>query len=161
MCGHGHKNECQEITGCSPSATEAESHKAFEKHAELSGQLSLHLQWRISPPSLRACRHPTSLLLFLKPTAAPLGKQMNCGCSFPRISFFKSHAGSTCPQGGWHSCPALNLMFSFAQLALDLWSQKQLLLVWVHTTPITHHLRNLVSKTAAGWSVGYNLSKNT
>lgn len=64
-----------------------------QKHAELSGRRSLRPPWRISPWRQPACRHTTSLLLlllllFLEPTAAPGGKQMNCGCSFPPLLFF-------------------------------------------------------------------------
>lgn len=44
--------------GVSPCATKAASPEASRKHTELSGQLSLHLQWRISPPTLPSVIQP-------------------------------------------------------------------------------------------------------
>lgn len=55
-------------------ATKAASHEASKKHTELSGQLK-------SPPTVKdftahlACCHVTTLLLFLQPTAARVGKE--------------------------------------------------------------------------------------
>lgn len=79
-------------------ATKAASHGASKKHNELSARLSLHLQWRISPPTSSAVMQPP-------------------GCSFSNLPqpglgnseglIVPSHAGSTCSQTGWHSYQSL------------------------------------------------------
>lgn len=79
-------------------ATKAASHGASKKHNELSAWLSLHLQWRISPPTSSAVMQPPCCCFSNLPQPG-LGKSE--GLIVP------SHAGSTCSQTGWHSYQSL------------------------------------------------------
>lgn len=61
-----------------------------------------------------ACRHTATLLLFLKPTTAPVWE--------PIISsVFKGHTGSFCPQDGWCACQELISMLNGFLFAARVW----------------------------------------
>lgn len=104
ICGHGHNMTLCENTGkcphvppkllpmrlliASPARAQRDLITPFKMtRRAVRPSKSLHLQWRVSPPTLPAGVQPPSCC-FPKPTAALVGKQPNCGCSFPH--FFKA-----------------------------------------------------------------------
>lgn len=128
----------------SPCATKAASHEASQKHTALSGQLSLHLQWRISPPTLPSVIQPPCCCFSNLPQ---LWLGSNWTVHFP--PFFKATLAQPAHRVGGTSARLSSSckIFSFAVLVLVLWKQMQLNFYnWPHGWITKPPLKGLVVK---------------